>query len=123
MNDVGQLTSARIEKTLKVLADAADEISMNYFHRQNELTAEQKHDGSFVTEADKAVELAENIQNAESAEVAAEMLAELTKLTDAILNGIDADGNGRIGWQEGEGGLSQAVTNMGLIKRAEGIGG
>ena len=56
MNDVGQLTSARIEKTLKVLADAADEISMNFFHRQNELTAEQKHDGSFVTEADKAVE-------------------------------------------------------------------
>ena len=78
---------------------------------------------SATSYADKAVELAENIQNAESAEVAAEMLTELTKLTDAILNGIDADGDGRIGWQDGEGGLSQAATHMGLIKRAEGIGG
>ena len=78
---------------------------------------------SAVSHADKAVELAENIQDAESAEVAAEMLTELTKLTDAILNGIDADGDGRIGWQDGEGGLAQADTHMGLIKRAEGIGG
>ena len=78
---------------------------------------------SAVSHADKAIELAENIQNAESAEVAAEMLTELTKLTDAILNGIDADGDGRIGWQDGEGGLAQADTHMGLIKRAEGIGG
>ena len=78
---------------------------------------------SAASHAGKAVELAESIQNAESAEVAAELLAELTKLTDAILNGTDADGDGRIGWQDGEGGLSQADTHMGLIKRAEGIGG
>ena len=77
---------------------------------------------SAVTHAEQAIELAEGIQTAESAEAAAEMLTELTALTDAILNGTDADGNGRIGWQDGEGGLAQAATHMGLIKQAEGIG-
>ena len=77
---------------------------------------------SAVAHAEQAVELAEGIQSAESATDAAEMLTELTGLTDAILNGVDADGNGRVGWQEGEGGLAQAATHMGLIKRAEGLG-
>ena len=45
-----------------------------------------------------------------------------TALTDAILNGTDANEDGRVGWQEGEGGLAQATTHMGLIKRAEGLG-
>ena len=77
---------------------------------------------SAATHAGRAIELAESIQEAETAEGAAEMLVELTTLTDAILNGVDADGNGRIGWQDGEGGLAQASTHMGLIKQAEGLG-
>lgn len=77
---------------------------------------------SAVAHAEQAVELAEGIQATESATDAAEMLTELTGLTDAILNGVDADGNGRVGWQEGEGGLAQAATHMGLIKQAEGLG-
>jgi len=78
---------------------------------------------SAMTHAEQAIERAEAIQAAERAEDAAEMLVELTALTDAILNGTDTDGNGRIGWQEGEGGLAQATRHMGLIKQAEGIGG
>ena len=77
---------------------------------------------SAVAHAEQAIELAEGIQAAESATDAAEMLAELTGLTDAILNGVDSDGNGRVGWQDGEGGLAQAATHMGLIKQAEGLG-
>ena len=49
-------SGARIEKVLRELADAADLIAMDFFHRQNELAVEQKGDGSFVTAADKAVE-------------------------------------------------------------------
>ena len=78
---------------------------------------------SAMTHAEQAIERAEAIQAAERAEDAAEMLTELPALTDAILNGTDTDGNGRIGWQEGEGGLAQATRHMGLIKQAEGIGG
>ncbi len=77
---------------------------------------------SAAAQAEQAIDLAEQIQEAESAEAAAELLASLTALTDAVLNGVDADGNGRIGWQEGEGGLAQASTHMGLIKQAEGLG-
>ncbi len=79
-----------------------------------------RHAGSMAAEA---IELAEEIQEAEDAASAAELLERLTALTDGIVNGVDADSDGRIGWQEGEGGLAQATTHMGLIKRAEGLGG
>lgn len=51
------------------------------------------------------------------------LLTELVSLTEAMLNGVDADGDGRIGWQEGEGGLAQAARHLELLQQAEGIGG
>lgn len=78
---------------------------------------------SALANAQEAVEVAEQIQEAETAEAAAELLTRLTALTDAIVNGVDADGDGRVGWQEGEGGLAQATQHMGLMKRGEGLGG
>ncbi|MGB1839985.1 MAG: hypothetical protein ACPHWZ_02665 [Longimicrobiales bacterium] len=77
---------------------------------------------SAAAHAERAIEVAERIQEAETAEEAAAMLNELTALMDAALNGLDADENGRISWQDGEGGLAQANTHMGLIRQAEGIG-
>ena len=56
MSNTDRPSNVRIEKILRELADAADAISIDFFHRQNELTIEQKSDGSFVTTADKAVE-------------------------------------------------------------------
>ena len=44
------------------------------------------------------------------------------RMTQAILSGTDADGNGRISWGEGEGGLEQAATHLRLMKEAEGLG-
>ena len=73
--------------------------------------------------ADEAITVAKEIQAATDAGAAAEMLERLVALTDAIANGMDADGNGRVGWQEGEGGLAQATQHMNLMKRAEGMGG
>ncbi len=76
-----------------------------------------------VANAKAAIEVAEKIQAATDAAEAATLLTELTELTGAIVNGVDANADGRIGWQEGEGGLAQASTHMGLLKRAEGLGG
>jgi hypothetical protein len=76
-----------------------------------------------VSNAEAAIDIAEDIQKAEDAADAAALLDELTRLTDAILNGVDADGDGRIGWQEGEGGLAQAAQHMELLKRSEGLDG
>lgn len=78
---------------------------------------------SAAAHGEQALDLASQIQEAESAEAAAELLARLTGLTDAILNGVDADGDGGIGWQEGEGGLAQAARHLGLLKQAEGLDG
>ena len=74
-----------------------------------------------VTRADRIIELAKGIQAAESAEAAAEMAQELNTLAGALAAGVDADENGRIGWQEGEGGLDAAQTHMGLMQRGEGV--
>ncbi len=72
--------------------------------------------------ADEAVEVADDIVDADSAEEAAELLEQLTTLVSALAEGRDADGDGRIGWQEGEGGLAQAEQHLGFLIRGEGIG-
>lgn len=68
-----------------------------------------------------AAELAGEVMDAEDAAVAAELLEELVERTGAMLNGLDADGDGSIGWQEGEGGLAQAARHLQLLRRAEGL--
>ena len=78
---------------------------------------------SAIAAAEEAVEIAESIDDAESASDAAELMEELTALVDAALNGVDADGDGRIGWQEGEGGLAQATQHLTLLLRGEGLAG
>jgi hypothetical protein len=76
-----------------------------------------------MANANAAIEVAQQIQKATDAAAAAELLTRLTELTGAVLNGVDANGDGRVGWQEGEGGLAQATTHLGLLKTGEGLGG
>ena len=72
--------------------------------------------------AEEAVEVADDIVDAESAEEAAELLSRLVELTVAIVDGVDADGDGRVSWRDGEGGLAQARQHLELLLRGEGIG-
>lgn len=78
--------------------------------------------GNVVTWADEVVVLARQVQEATDAAAAAEIVAELVELTNAIVSGTDQNGDGRTGWQEGEGGLEQATLHMNLMKRGEGLG-
>lgn len=75
-----------------------------------------------VTNAEAALELTDQISEAEDAEAAAALLEELVALTQAIVEGVDADADGRVSWQEGEGGLAQATQHVGLIEQGEGLG-
>jgi hypothetical protein len=75
-----------------------------------------------ATRAEEALALANDIRDAEEPAEAAALLDELVALTDAILNGVDADGDGSIGWQEEEGGLAQATRHLDLLKQGEGLG-
>ena len=71
--------------------------------------------------AETVLEKAHEIEAVESAEDAASLLEELVALAEGLLNGVDADGDGRIGWQEGEGGLAQAQQHLELLRRGEGL--
>ena len=75
-----------------------------------------------VTWAEAIVEKAGMVASATDMESAKAMADEIAAMTQAILSGMDADGNGRVGWQEGEGGLEQAATHLRLMKEAEGLG-
>lgn len=79
--------------------------------------------GSAGVFADQAIAVARQVQEATDAGRAAEMVQELIALTNAIVSGMDANGDGRTGWQAGEGGLAQAARHMTLMKNGEGLGG
>lgn len=70
---------------------------------------------------DAAIATAQKIRAATSASAAAPLVAELITQTDSISNGVDADKNGTIGWQTGEGGLAQANQHMMLMMKGEGL--
>ncbi len=74
-----------------------------------------------VARADEIVMLAQKIAMAESAEDAAALVGEMDTLAQQLLGGVDANEDGRIGWQEGEGGLEVAETHGNLMKQAEGL--
>lgn len=76
-----------------------------------------------VVNGTAAAEIAQEILESEDAATAAELLEEMTELTTAMVEGVDADGDRRVGWQEGEGGLVQAETHLGLLRRAAGLEG
>ena len=75
-----------------------------------------------VSRADEIVELARQVRAAITAEEAADLVTELDALARQLMRGTDANGDGRVGWQEREGGLDLADTHMGLMKRGEGLG-
>ena len=74
-----------------------------------------------VARSDEIVALAKRIEMASSASDAASLVTELNTLAQQLLAGTDANGDGRTGWQEGEGGLEVAETHGNLLKRAEGL--
>lgn len=68
-----------------------------------------------VTRAETIMELAGQVQAAESAAVAAPLVAQIQLLAGQLMSGNDADGDGSVGWQEGEGGLETAQQHLGFL--------
>jgi hypothetical protein len=71
---------------------------------------------------DEAIATAQKIRASTSAAEASKLVTDLVAQTNAIANGMDANKDGTIGWQTGEGGLAQAQTHMGLMMKGEGMG-
>jgi hypothetical protein len=74
-----------------------------------------------VTRSKAAMIEADAIIAAPDTTVALEHAVKLAELTKAALMGMDVDGDGKISWDNNEGGLKVADKHMGLILKAEGL--
>ena len=104
-------------KHIMAAANSGDASGAVKTHAQHVATSTQ----NTVARADEIVMLAKRIAMSTSADDAASLVAELDGLAQALLSGVDANGDGRTGWQEGEGGLEVAQTHGNLMKQAEGL--
>ena len=74
-----------------------------------------------VARAERIVVLVQEVQATDSADEAAALVAEILVVSGQLRAGVDADGDGTISWQEGEGGLDEAVKHMVLMQAGEGF--
>jgi hypothetical protein len=77
--------------------------------------------GNVVAWSERVVELGRQVQAASSAAEAAWLVAEMQTLTQTILAGADANGDGTVSWEANEGGLAQAAQHMQLMREGEGM--
>jgi hypothetical protein len=64
---------------------------------------------------DEIVALCKQVQAATDVAAAAGLVSQIVSLADQLIAGGDANGDGRVGWQEGEGGLQQAQEHLTLM--------
>lgn len=94
--------------------DASEAVTIHAQHIDASLS-------NVINWSEDALDIGDMIMAADDADNAAELAGELRATVDAIVNGMDADGDGSISWQEGEGGLAQARLHLGLMMKAEGL--
>ena len=70
---------------------------------------------------DQAIAVAKQIQAATTPAEAAGLMNQLVSLTNQLTAGVDANGDGKITWQDPEGGLQQAQEHIKLLLAGEGI--
>jgi hypothetical protein len=72
-----------------------------------------------IQRADQIVALAKQIQASTSATDAAALVSQMVSQCDQLVAGADANGDGRITWEAGEGGLQQVQQHVNLMLAAE----
>ena len=71
--------------------------------------------------AQEILELAARVEGTSDSAMAVDLAGQIHQLTQNIVDGHDANGDDRIGWGSGEGGLTQATLHLNLMKRGEGL--
>ncbi len=72
-----------------------------------------------VTWAKAAVVLSQEVLAASSTADAAPMVMKIKAMSDALITGIDDNGDGTVSWMKGEGGLAVAEAHMGFMMQGE----
>ena len=94
------------------LAAAAEGASPTVvMHSQHIATAAR----SVVERAGAALAIAQKIQAATTPAEAAALVSQLTSAVEQLIAGVDLNGDGRINWDQGEGGLQQADQHVKLM--------
>ena len=94
--------------------DASDNVKLHAAHVETSA-------GNVVAWSERVVELGQQVQAASSAGGAAPLVVEMETLTQAIVAGTDANGDGTVSWEESEGGLAQAAQHMQFMQEGEGM--
>jgi len=68
-----------------------------------------------VERAGAALAIAQKIQAATTPAEAAALVSQLTSAVEQLIAGVDLNGDGRISWDQGEGGLQQADEHVKLM--------
>ena len=71
--------------------------------------------------SDELIGVAKEIRSASNAAQVNAHLPHLNAVAQQLYAGVDANRDGNVGWQEGEGGLQQAEMHMGLMMKGEGL--
>jgi hypothetical protein len=98
------------------LAAKAQGASQNVITHANHIGTAAK---SAAARADQVVAIARQIQMATTAADAAKLYSQMVPLAQQLYDGFDANSDGRVGWQEGEGGLAQAEQHIMLMLNGE----
>ncbi|MEP6619543.1 MAG: hypothetical protein ABJE47_09515 [bacterium] len=72
-----------------------------------------------ATRADQLLALAQKVQASTSAADAAALVSQMVSLADQLIAGFDANADGKVGTESGEGGLQQAEDHMKLMLAGE----
>jgi hypothetical protein len=100
------------------LAAASDDASDNVkLHAEHVATSSE----NVVDWSAQIVELADEVDAAESATEAAPLVAKIETVAQAIQNGRDDNADGQVTWERNEGGLAQAAQHMQFMKTGEGL--
>ena len=94
--------------------DASDNVKLHATHVETSA-------GNVVGWSELIVDLGQQVQAASSAAEAAPLVVEIETLTQAMLAGTDANGDGTVSWEESEGGLAQAAQHMQFMQEGEGM--
>jgi hypothetical protein len=109
--------AAESASTIEMAAKTAGASQNIVMHAQH-IAASAKNT---VARCDRIIALGKQILASTSAPDAAKLAAQLSTIVEQLMTGVDANGDGQIGWQENEGGLKQAQEHLALLKKGENL--
>ena len=109
--------SAGTVKHINLAAASADASANVKTHSQHVATSAQ----NTLDRANEILMLAGQVFAATDANTAAPLVKNIAELSSQLTTGVDANNDGKITWQQSEGGLNAAGKHMGIMTKGENI--